>query len=366
MTNALNVCVPSALDPADSFGQIGIEAARHLHRAGFRVNLFSLGPRAVAMQDAETRSLVEQPIAPIFGSLKAGYPTTFNDHPALTQFGPQLGLVMWESTVPPAQFVAPMNDLDAVITPCHFCKEVFERAGVTTPIHVVPLGQNAAYAPRERSTDGPPSSSTPSIPAGTRGILGPLTFISFIDRGLRKGGIEALRAFQAAFGDSTDVRLILKGRKSKINASILNPNVELIQEDYTVAQMVDLYHRADVMIFSTKGEGWGWPPREAAACGVTSLATNFAGTADDIDAWGIPLDYELVRADWSGHNRLSKMELGEWAEVDFDALVARLRDIADNREQYAADALRKAPGVQAMYSWERFAGRVAAIWEGVQ
>lgn len=348
MTNALNICVPSALDPADSFGQIGIEAARHLARANFRVNLFSLGPRDVAMQDAETRALVARPITPIFGSLKAGYPTTFSDHPALTQMGAQLGIVMWESTVPPSQFISPMNDLDAVITPCHFCKEVFERAGVTTPIHVVPLGQNAAYAPRER-------------PAG-----GPLTFISFIDRGLRKGGIEAMHAFQAAFGDSTDVRLILKGRKSKITARILNPNIELIQEDYTVAQMAELYHRADVMIFSTKGEGHGWPPREAAACGVISLATNFAGTADDIDAWGIPLDYRLVRADWSGHNRLSKMDLGEWAEVDFDAMVARLRDIAANRAAYQADALRKAPGVREMYSWARFAGRVAEIYQGVQ
>lgn len=348
MTNALNVCVPSALDLYDSFGQIGIESARYLHRAGFRVNLFSLGPRDTPGQDDEARQLIAQPVTPIFGSLKAGYPTTFSDHPALTQFGPQLGLVMWESTLPPSQFIPPMNDLDAVITPCHFCKEVFENAGVTTPIHVVPLGQNAAYAPRERSTDGP------------------LTLISFIDRGLRKGGIEALRAFQAAFGDSTDVRLILKGRKSKINASILNPNVELIQEDYTVAQMVDLYHRADVMIFSTKGEGWGWPCREFASTGGVALATNFAGTADDIDAWGWPLDYKLVRADWSGHNRLSKMDLGQWAEVDFDALVATLRDVAEHRAEYLAYAAALAPGVAAMYSWEQFAGRVAQIWEGVQ
>lgn len=98
---------------------------------------------------------------------------------------------------------------------------------------------------------------------------------------------------------------------------------------------------------------------------MVALTTGWSGTADDIDHWGWPLDYRLVKADWSHHGRLAKMDLGEWAEVDFDALVAKLREVAEHRAVYQAYAAAMAPRVHELYSWEKFAGRVLDIWEGV-
>lgn len=343
----VNVCTPGALDPADSFGLIAIELSRHLQRQGAYVNLFALGPREKPFQDEEIAGIIRQPIRPAFGMIAGGYPSTFDQHPGLVGFGRRVGICMFESTKIPTGWDVHMNHCDAIVTPCHFCKEIFVEAGVTTPIHVVPLGINAIYRPAERNPERP------------------LTFLAFIDRGLRKGGIEAQRAFQAAFGDDMNYRLILKGRKSKINASILNPNVELIQEDYSEEQLYQLYLRADVMIAATKGEGFGLLPRQFAATGGIALATNWAGTADDLDQWGVPLDYKLVKADWSHHGRLAQMDLGQWAEVDFDGLVAQLRHVADHRETYARRAMVQAPGVQQLYSWEKFAGEVLEIWKGL-
>jgi len=118
------------------------------------------------------------------------------------------------------------------------------------------------------------------------------------------------------------------------------------------------------MIFSTKGEGWGWPCREFSATGGISLATNFAGTADHLDQWGIGIDYKLVKADWAGHNMFSKMDLGQWAKIDTGALAEQLVTIAENRDYYQRQAARLAPNVHRLYSWEAFARGALNVWEG--
>lgn len=332
----------------DSFGILAAETARYLQRENCYVNLLSMGPRDHESQDAEIRAIVEQPIKAALGQIALGYPTTYTRYNGLTQLGKRVGIAMWESTKPPPNWATELNCCQAVVTPCEFCKDIFIEAGVTVPIHVIPLGLKSVFQPAERDPNRP------------------LTFLSFIDRGLRKGGIEAMRAFQMAFGDDMNYRLILKGRTSKINAEILNPNIELIQRDMTDEELYQLYLSADVMIFSTKGEGWGWPCREFSATGGISLATNFAGTRDQIDQWGIPIDYKLVRADWAGHNQFSKMDLGEWAEVDMADLVDRLEAIADNREFYQSQAYRLAGNVHRLYSWEAFACGVLNVWESAR
>ena len=348
MQPVINVCAPGAADPADSYGLVATRLATGLAQLGVYVNLLSLGPRDVPFQSPELRAIIEQPIRASLGGIMLRYSTTFKQHAALTQLGPQVGITMFESSKVPPAFVPALNQVAAVVTPSTFCKTVFEEAGVTTPIHVVPLGVNPLYQPAERSPDGP------------------LTFLAFIDRGLRKGGPLALRAFQAAFGDDMNYRMILKGRKSRVSATILNPNVTLIQEDYSEAQLYELYKQCHILINPTRGEGFGLLPREFAATGGTSLTTAWSGTADDLDRWGLGIDYKLVRADWAGHGLFSKMDLGQWAEVNFADLVDKIEGIADNRLFYQQRAARQAPGVQKLYSWETFAQKVLNIWEGVQ
>lgn len=349
MQPVINVCLPAAADPLDSYGLLGTRLAVELqHKLGYYVNLFATGPRDVPHQDAALRTIIEQPIIAQLGGIMLGYSTTFDRHNGLTQMGKRIGITMWESSVPPKQFIAPMNHCAAIITPSTFCKQVFADAGVTTPIHVVPLGVNKLYQPVERPSDGP------------------LTFLAFIDRGLRKGGPTALQAFIAAFGDDMNYRLILKGRKSKIQAEILNPNVTLIQEDYSEEQLYELYKQCHVLINPHRGEGFGLLPREASCTGMVVLTTAWSGTADHLDQWGLPIAYKLVRADWAGHNQFSKMDLGCWAEVDTGALSEQLLTIAENRDYYQRQAYRLAGNVHKLYSWEAFAKGVLRVWEEVR
>lgn len=343
----LNVCTPGAIDEADSYGLLASRLAVGLSRLGCYVNLISLGPRNTPFQDDELRAIVAQPLRAATGQIALGYPTTFKQHNGLFQLGRRIGITMFESSKIPLVFVPEMQQVDAIITPSTFCRTVFEEAGVTVPIHVIPLGINELYQPVERPVDGP------------------LTFLAFIDRGLRKGGPTALQAFVAAFGDDPNYQLILKGRKSKVAAEILNPNVTLIQEDYSEEQLYALYKQCHVLINPHRGEGFGLIPRQFAFSGGISLTTAWSGTADDLDQWGIGIDYKLVKADWVGHNQFSKLDLGEWAEPAMAAIVDKLEAIADNREFYQRQALRLAPNVGRLYSWAAFAKGVLAVWEGV-
>jgi glycosyltransferase involved in cell wall biosynthesis len=113
------------------------------------------------------------------------------------------------------------------------------------------------------------------------------------------------------------------------------------------------------------GEGFGLIPREFAATGGIALATNWSGTADDIQAWGWPIPYTLKPADWRGIDKFRDVELGNWAEPDVEALAEMMRDVVENRERYQAIALRQAPDVHELYSWRQFATVVYEIWREV-
>jgi glycosyltransferase involved in cell wall biosynthesis len=346
MQSVINVCAPGKIEAADSYGLLSSRLATGLADLGVYVNLFALGPRDEADHDPALRTIIDQPIVAATGQIGLGYPRTWLQHNGLTQLGRRIGITMFESSKIDPAWVPIMNRCAAIITPSTFCRTVFEEAGVGVPIHVVPLGINERYQPVERTSDGP------------------LTFLAFIDRGLRKGGPTALRAFIAAFGDDPNYQLILKGRKSKIQAEILNQNVTLIQEDYSEAQLYELYKQCHVLINPHRGEGWGLLPREFCQSGGLSLTTAWSGTADDLDQWGLPIAYKLVRADWAGHSQFTKMDLGQWAKIDTGALSEQLVTIAENRLFYQRQALRLAGNVQKLYSWEKFAKGVLDVWEG--
>ena len=345
----INVCTPSALDPADSFGILALELSRHLTRLGAYVNLFSQGPRrAGPALDAELAAIVGQPIRAATGAIFLGYPTTYATYAnPLTRMGPRVGVAMFESTIIPEGFTEALNACQAVVTPSRFCRDIFADAGVTSPITIAPLGLNPLYAYAERPVERP------------------LAFLAFIDRGMRKGGIEAMQAFIAAFGDDPNHQLILKGRTSKVNAEILNTNIELIQRDMTPEELHQLYLRADVLINPHKGEGWGLLPREFCSTGGLALTTGWSGTADDLLQWGVAIPYRLVQADWSNHGRLAGMDLGLWAEPNHEALVGLMRMVAHNRAWYRERAREYAHNVRRLYSWENFAGQVLDVWKGI-
>ncbi|HMN10884.1 MAG TPA: glycosyltransferase family 4 protein [Bellilinea sp.] len=345
MTDALTIYAPGHFDPYDSYGMIACELVRHLDALGVWVNAMGLGDRVVDTQPDDVRAVTSRPIRPTLGGILLGYPTGYHRYGPLAAHGLRIAVTMFESTRLPPGWAESLNTCDAVVVPSRWLVDVFREHGVTAPLHVVPLGLDEVFQPAAR-----PSNREP------------FTFLTLRDRGRRKGGIWAEQAFVRAFGDDPGVRLIEKARDPKaFGIQATNENIDIIQRDMTPGELYELYLSCDALVNPNMGEGFGLVPREFAATGGITLATDWGGTADDISVWGIPLPHGMTRADYQARN-LAGYDLGEWAMPDLDALAHIMRDVVEHREAYQTRAETNAPRVRAMYSWRRFAEGVLNIW----
>lgn len=329
-------------DPLESSGQLAAALARCLAvNHGLHVNAMT-GPRPrEAISCPVARGLLERPRVPVEGGIVLGYPPLFDQYGQAVAGGPRLAVTMFESTALPAGWTPALERCAAVVVPSPWLVEVFRAAGVTRPIHVIPLGVSTAYR---------------FVPRPARR---PFTFLVIAGAGLRKGWDVAVRAFAAAFGEDPAYRLVIKIRAGRrLNARIMHPQVEVLAADLDDAGMQNLYAAVDAFVCPSRGEGFGLPPREAAATGLPVIATAWGGTADHIDEWGIPLDSSLTTA-WPHHR--DHPRCGQWAEPDVGHLAALMQRVADHGND-EAEARQRSLRVTSRYTWDRFAAGVWEVW----
>lgn len=246
--------------------------------------------------------------------------------------GRQWGYSMYESTRPPAAWCELVNaHCERLIVPCQQNADAFRAGGVQkkVPIHIVPGGIDPDEFPVIRRV------------RGNR----PYTFLALADRGNRKGFDLVYRAFWQAFGTRDDVRLIFKTRASGL------PNWDSANSDKRVSvwrgdaeRMADVYAQADCFVFPSRGEGWGLPPREAAATGMPVIATRWSGLEDGIDQWGIPLDTFTLRP--------SILEGGGlWAEPDINELTDKMHWCVEHAGEAELVGRKAAAWLRANQTW---------------
>jgi glycosyltransferase involved in cell wall biosynthesis len=165
-----------------------------------------------------------------------------------------------------------LNRLDLLITPTGWNREVWQQAGVTTPIEVVPLGIDVeSYYPA----------------TGRR-----CTFLCVHENlggaTSREDWRHTLRAYLQAFTAEDPVRLVVKTWKWKpaefqaARQAILSElrieqaqaaEIEVLDGVLRADQMRDLYQRAWLFLKNANREGWSMPCTEALACGTPVAAT---------------------------------------------------------------------------------------------
>jgi glycosyltransferase involved in cell wall biosynthesis len=343
--DTVTVYAPGHYDPFDSYGLIACELLRHLSALGVYVNAMAHGYHRRDNQPPDIAQLTARPIRPSLGGIFLGYATGYERHGPLSNIGPRIAVTMFESSRIPDDWITPLNEMDAVIVPSGFCRDVFIECGVTATVHVIPLGISETYQPVWRHQERP------------------FTFLTFGDRGARKGGHAAMQAFLLAFGDDPDYHLIIKSRTPRRPVDILNDNITAVQQDMSEAELYELFKSAHCMINPNKGEGFGLIPREFAATGGIALATDWSGTVDDMHRWGWPLPYTLETADWKGNRILEGRDLGMWAKPDIGGTAAVLQDVATYRNDYLNRAWNNAQTLHELYSWRGFAAGVYEVWQ---
>jgi glycosyltransferase involved in cell wall biosynthesis len=168
-------------------------------------------------------------------------------------------------------------------------KEILERSGVRTPILVMPLGVDAdRYYPNCGKID---------FGAATRDFK----FISVFRWSYRKGFDILLKAFMEEFSANENVSLIMVSRAAQTPEEVGTdkmlqdfndiksfikkpaeelPHIALYTKPIDEKNMPKFYNSANAFILISRGEGFGLPYIEAAACGLPVIGSNCSGQTD--------------------------------------------------------------------------------------
>lgn len=208
----------------------------------------------------------------------------------------------------------------------------------------------------------------------------PFTFVMVGDLSVRKGIVEAYDAFWRAFEGDPNVRLIFKTRagseftalrrmpryhegefvKDRVRYNLVaeDPNVRVLRGDFSRAALRKLYAHADAFVWASRGEGWGYPPREAAATGLPVITAAHTGLADAAEWAYVVQHHEGARPaifrHWGG-------QCGTFAQVDVDDMAARMRWVYEHR----AEAMEFGKRAAAVVSRRSSADMAADILDAI-
>lgn len=136
----------------------------------------------------------------------------------------------------------------------------------------------------------------PSTPAGRSGQVPYILFVG--TRDARKNISSLIRAF-AQIADQIPHQLIIVGRparkqddsKSTVTRLQLSDRIQFL-ENVSYDELPALYSNADIFVWPSIYEGWGFPPQEAMACGTPVIVSDGGPLPEVVGDAGIvvPLD----------------------------------------------------------------------------
>lgn len=222
---------------------------------------------------------------------------------------------MTEGSRIPVEWVEKIEScgVERVIVPCQHNQLAFIRSGVRVPVCIVPGGVD----PLEFSV------TPPAKP--------PYTFLTFADRGFRKGWEEVQEAFYLAFGGKTtgiqDVRLLIKSRSEGMgrmlrmmrDAKGADSRIVYLLDD--TLDMREVYDRTHCLALPSRSEGWGMIHREAAVSGIPVITQAYAGLDDGFTSeWALVVEHYKI----CPIPEEVGVALGEWRIVDVQELSEKM------------------------------------------
>ena len=336
-----------AVDSRVGYGGAGIIILRALTQLGIqaRVNR-GWTPYAIDLHPDAAAQLTKRDFIPRL-ELSHCFPEAFR----LSQAALCVGYTMWETTRIPQgdvdgfeDWAALSNEMDALLVPCQFSKDVFEACGVTRPITVLPYGID---------TDEWPLLERPERET--------FTVVQFGDLSSRKGPFEAVEAFQRAFPRELNARLVLKTIGGKFGPGrygipqFRDPRIQVIDAAWTRRQLLQFLADADCFIWLSRGEGFGLPPLQAALTGLPVVMTTHTGMAEYYN----PLYFYGVKTACTSPAPMG----GEWFDPDVESAAEQLRKVYDDRKAATKRAKSASTYIRKKFSLAAFADRLGNYLE---
>ena len=265
-------------------------------------------------------------------------------------------------------WITACNSMDKVVVPSNHTKQVLENSGnVTTEILVIPESFYDCMLDNsnEKVIDLKLNTEFNFL------IFGQLTGTNpFSDR---KNTFFALKWLCEEFSKDKDVGIVIKTNSGtnttldrKVTSKVIDqillevrpgpfPRVYVVHGALEPEEIQSIYQNKNVkgLVSATRGEGYGLPMLEAAACGLPVLATNWSGHLDFLNNGKfISFDYSLEPVHESRIDNSIFVKDTKWAEVKEEDFKRKVRKFykASQKPQDWADSLQ--PLIREKYSQE--------------
>jgi len=229
-----------------------------------------------------------------------------------------IGVATFETYDPPKHWIEILNQNDAVIVPSTFCEEIFKKAGVTQPIHLIPhtLDLNKYN-----------SNVAPKLTNDKFKFL----FIGAWRK--RKGYEELIKAWRSTFQNNEHVELTIKTDKpnrAKNYVRKLTNNILIENRTINENNMPSFIKSFDCLVLPTKGEGFGLPALQAMALGVPVIITDYSGCTDfanDDTAFLLKPERIVIKDDM---DRIPQFVRRSWADVSVEQISDVMQYVYDH------------------------------------
>lgn len=267
-----------------------------------------------------------------------------------------------------------LHTMDKIIVPSEHVKSSFVNSmnsalvnAMTKKINVVPEAFSDAYSK--------PVESLPTLPDFKTDfnflVFGQITGTN--PHNDRKNIFYTIKWLCEAFADNPNVGIVLKtnaSRNTQIDKRVViniltqllrevrkgeYPKCYLMHGDMTEDEVAALYHHQQIkaLVSLTRGEGYGLPILEAAACGLPIIATPWSGHMDFLKHGKfIKVQYQLGEIHQTRVDDRIFMKGSRWAYADEDDFKARVKKFHMSPEapKEWANTLQKK--IVEMYSFE--------------
>jgi len=240
-------------------------------------------------------------------------------------------------------YVKCQNHLKMILTSSDFCKNVFQKSGVTTEIRIIPPWVDSKKYPiLERKVNQPEFEKGPPVVYSINAPpFGPFTFLHIGVAQQRKNTPQLIEAYIQAFPDShknNKTKLIIKSNDFGTldvfkEAHSDRTDIEWIytsSKPLTHEEMLELYKRSDCYINVSHGEGIGNPDMEALCTGLPVIGSNWDSRqlflSDEV-GWIVPVTHMEKAYDGVGE------DAGNWAGFDTKDIVQAMQTAYLNPEQ---------------------------------
>jgi glycosyltransferase involved in cell wall biosynthesis len=272
-------------------------------------------------------------------SIQLQLPSEWDTSLSKTTIGVTAGI---ETTLASTQWAESCNKLQHIIVPSNHAKSSLVKAGANS--------NNIKIVPESFSDELFDNVKCPVEFEEDFGILIVSQLTGFTSEVDRKNIFNTIKAIREAFINNNNCTIILKtnsSRNTAIDATIVRnvfekfvsencksgPKIRIVHGNLSNAEMGSLYRHPKIKCFVslTRGEGFGLPCLEAAACGLPVIATDWSAHTEylNLGKW-TKIPHQLINIPQNKVDNFIFVNNAQWAEPDINAFKQKLLKLYAN------------------------------------